>query len=72
MKTEDIRGMSTEEILEQIGQLKEERFRLGFQRSLMELENPQLPKTLRRDIARLKTILNERARGEDQGPGEDE
>ena len=62
MKTEDIRGMSTEEIHEQISQLREERFRLNFRKAMMELENPQLLGTLRRDIARMKTILNERAR----------
>lgn len=62
MKTDDIRGMSTAEIREQISRLKEERFRLNFQRGMMELENPQLPASLRRDIARLKTILNERIR----------
>ena len=62
MKTDDIRGMSSEEILERISDLKEERFRLNFRKGMMELENPQLPKTLRRDIARMKTILSERAR----------
>ena len=62
MKTEDIRGMTTEEIYEHIDRLTEERFRLNFQRGMMELENPRLPATLRRDIARLKTILSERAR----------
>ncbi len=62
MKTDDIRGMSSTEIRERISDLKEERFRLNFQRGMMELENPQLPATLRKDIARLKTILNERIR----------
>jgi len=63
VKTEDIRGMSAEEIRETITQLKEERFRLNFRKGMMALENPQLPKTLRRDVARLKTILNERGTG---------
>ena len=64
MKNEDIRGMSEEEILERISELKEERFRLNFQRGMMELENPQLMGQLRRDIARMKTILNERTRAD--------
>ena len=63
MKIEDIRGMSAEEIRENITELKEERFRLNFRKGMMALENPQLPKALRRDIARMKTILTERERG---------
>jgi large subunit ribosomal protein L29 len=56
----DVRDLSDEQILERIGELREELFRLRFRGSLMELENPQLPKTIRRDIARMKTILRER------------
>jgi large subunit ribosomal protein L29 len=56
----DIRDMSDEQIQERIGELREELFRLRFRGSMMELENPQLPKTIRRDIARMKTILRER------------
>jgi large subunit ribosomal protein L29 len=56
----EVRDMADEQILERIGELREELFRLRFRGSLMELENPQLPKTIRRDIARMKTILRER------------
>ncbi len=56
----DIREMSDEQIRERIGELREELFRLRFRASMMELENPQLPKTIRRDIARMNTILRER------------
>jgi large subunit ribosomal protein L29 len=56
----DIRDLSNEEILEQIGQAKEELFRLRFRGATQELENPSLIKGLRRDIARMKTILRER------------
>ena len=59
----DIRDMSDEQIQERIGELREELFRLRFRGSMMELENPQLPKTIRRDIARMKTILRERELG---------
>jgi large subunit ribosomal protein L29 len=56
----DIRDLSDEEILEQIGQAKEELFRLRFRSATQELESPTLIKALRRDIARMKTILRER------------
>jgi large subunit ribosomal protein L29 len=56
----DIRDMSDEEIVEQIAQAKEELFRLRFRSATQELESPALLKTLRRDVARMKTILRER------------
>ena len=58
--TEEIREMTDEQVLDRIRELREELFRLRFRGSMMELENPQLPKTIRRDIARMKTILRER------------
>jgi large subunit ribosomal protein L29 len=60
MTAGDIREMTDVQILERIGELREELFRLRFRASMMELENPQLPKNIRRDIARMKTILRER------------
>ena len=60
MKAEDIRDMSDEEIREHIREKSEERFRLRFRSALMELENPALLGELRRDIARLKTVLHQR------------
>lgn len=60
MKAEEVRDMSDEQIVERIAELREELFRLRFRAAMMELENPQLPKTIRRDIARMKTILRER------------
>jgi large subunit ribosomal protein L29 len=56
----DIRDLTDEEIVEQIGQAQEELFRLRFRSATQELESPALIKSLRRDIARLKTILRER------------
>lgn len=60
MRPDEIREMSDEEIREKIAELKEELFRLRFRSATMELENPMLLRQLRRDIARLKTILHER------------
>lgn len=60
MKAQDIREMTDEEIQERFTELKEEQFRLRFRSATMELENPKLINQVRRDIARMKTILRER------------
>ena len=60
MKPGEVRDLSTDEISARIEQLQEEIFRLRFRRATMELENPMLLRTIKRDIARLKTILQER------------
>ncbi len=59
-KVQDIRDMTDDQILERMGELREELFRLRFRASMMELENPKLPTNIRREIARMKTILRER------------
>ena len=60
MKAEDIRDWEDTEIEVRLGELKEEEFKLRFQSSMMQLENPSLLRHNRRDIARLKTVLRER------------
>ena len=60
MKPQDIRELTEEEIHERISELKEEQFRLRFRSATMTLENPKLLTEIRRDIARMKTILSER------------
>lgn len=60
MKVEDIRDLTDVEIGEQIVQASEELFRLRFRSATQELENPSLIQVLRRDVARMKTILRER------------
>jgi large subunit ribosomal protein L29 len=60
MKAEDIRTWENTEINARLGELKEELFRLRFRSATMQLENPRLIHTIRRDIARLNTILRER------------
>ncbi|HSJ24023.1 MAG TPA: 50S ribosomal protein L29 [Longimicrobiales bacterium] len=60
MKAVDVRDLSSEDIRDQIGQAEEELFRLRFRSATQELESPALIKALRRDIARMKTILRER------------
>ena len=60
MNTTDIRDLKDDEIRDRILQAKDELFRLRFRGATQELESPALLKSLRRDIARLKTILRER------------
>jgi large subunit ribosomal protein L29 len=60
MKSAEIRELSTDEMTARIEQLQEEMFRLRFRRATMEIENPMLLRTIKRDIARLKTVLHER------------
>ena len=60
MKVEQIREWDEIELEARLKELKEEQFKLRFTASMMELENPSLLKNIRRDIARLKTVLRER------------
>jgi large subunit ribosomal protein L29 len=57
----DIREMSDDDIRSRILELEEERFRLGFRGATQPLEDPLRLRVLRRDIARLNTVLRERA-----------
>jgi large subunit ribosomal protein L29 len=70
LTAEDIRDMSREEIETRLGELREELFRLRFRGALMQLENPHLPRQIRREIARMKTILRERELQAETGSGD--
>lgn len=60
MKAEEIREWDDTEVTARLGELKEEQFRLRFRKATMQLENPKMIQSVRRDIARLQTILRER------------
>ncbi len=60
MKPEEIRELGDADIEQKIEEMEEELFRLRFRSATQMLENPMLVRTLRRDIARMKTILHER------------
>lgn len=60
MEATQIRELTDDEIEEEIGRAREELFRLKFRAAYQELENPSLLRSLRRDLARLKTIRRER------------
>lgn len=63
MKANDIRDLSTEELDRKLEDLKEELFNLRFQLATGQLDNPMRVREVRKDIARVKTILRERVLG---------
>ena len=60
MKAEDVRELDNTELEHRLGELKQEQFRLRFRSATMELENPRVLREIRRDIARINTIMRER------------
>ena len=60
MKASDLRGRTADQLQEQLTQLRKERFNLRFQKATGQLQDTARPARLRRDIARLLTILRER------------
>jgi large subunit ribosomal protein L29 len=61
MKAEEIRELNASEITARLAELEEERFRLRFRGATEALSNPLRLRTIRRDIARLQTVLREKA-----------
>ena len=61
-KAEDLRQLKTEELEQKLAILAEERFRLAFRKGTEAISNPLQFRLIRRDIARIQTILGERKR----------
>ena len=61
MKAEEIRALSADEIHARVAELERERFNLRFRGATEPLSNPLRLRTIRRDIARLQTVLREKA-----------
>ena len=61
MKAAELRDKTPDELREQLAQLKKESFNLRFQQATGQLENTSAFRKARRDAARVKTILNEKA-----------
>ena len=59
MKAQEIRDLSEKERQEKVSDLSQEIFNLRFQLATGKIENPSRLKSLRRDIARIKTIQRE-------------
>ena len=62
MQASEIRELNDQEIQDRIAELQEERFRLRLRSATQPLEQPMRLREVRRDIARLKTVLTERQR----------
>jgi large subunit ribosomal protein L29 len=60
MDVAEIRDLTDDEIAARIAEVQEELFRLRFRTATQQLENPALIQRLRRDVARMKTVLRER------------
>jgi len=60
MQADEIRELTDDEIRSRIAELSEERFRLRFRSATETLEDPLRFRVLRKDIARMETILRER------------
>ncbi|MCP2519777.1 50S ribosomal protein L29 [Candidatus Aminicenantes bacterium AC-708-M15] len=69
MRASELRELSEEELQNKEKELKEQLFKLKIQHSLGQLDNPMKMKLIKRDIARIKTILNERRREQANNEG---
>ncbi|WP_136439829.1 50S ribosomal protein L29 [Pacificoceanicola onchidii] len=61
MNAQELRDKTPDQLREDLVQLKKEAFNLRFQQATGQVENTARMRTVRRDVARVKTILNEKA-----------
>ncbi len=69
MKTNKIREMSSTELEKELSELKTELFKLRFSLATNGLDNPMKIKEVKKNIARIKTILRERELGKENSNG---
>ena len=60
MKVTDIRDLAVDELQQRVKEMDDQLFRLRIQKSMGQLEAAHKVKTLRRDLARVKTVLREK------------
>ena len=60
MKATELREMTSEDLAKKLKELKEELFNLRFQHAINQLDNPHKISDVKRDIARVMTIINEK------------
>jgi large subunit ribosomal protein L29 len=63
MKARELRELSDEELINKDDELRDQLFKLKFQHALGQLENAMKLKNIKRDRARIKTIIIEREKG---------
>ena len=61
MKAQDLRDKTPDQLREELASLKKEAFNLRFQQATGQLESTARMRTVKRDVARVSTILNEKA-----------
>ena len=61
MKAIDLRDKTPDQLRDELEKLKKEAFNLRFQQATGQLEKPSRIREVRRDVARVKTVLNEKA-----------
>jgi large subunit ribosomal protein L29 len=61
MNAAELRDKTPDQLREELSNLKKEAFNLRFQQATGQMENTARMKTVRRDVARVKTVLNEKA-----------
>jgi large subunit ribosomal protein L29 len=66
MKPTELRELSDEELKDKDQELKDQLFKLKFQHALGQLDDAMKLKNIKRDRARIQTILNERERGKEE------
>lgn len=59
MKANEIRDMTADELNKKLAELKEELFNLRFQHAVNQLENPKRLQAVKKDIARVKTVIRQ-------------
>ncbi len=62
MKASDVRAKTPDELVDELAGLKKEQFNLRFQKATGQLENTARQRQVRRDIARIQTILAEKSK----------
>jgi large subunit ribosomal protein L29 len=60
MRARDLQALSVEELKARLVELRDERFKLKFRSATEAIDNPMRFRTVRRDIARVETILRSR------------
>lgn len=61
MKAEEMRGKTPDQLRDSLVALKKEAFNLRFQQATGQLENTARMNAIRKDVARIKTVLNQKA-----------
>ncbi len=59
MKAKELRNLTNEELEQKLSELKEKLFNLRFQNATVQLDNPVRIREVRKDIARVKTVIRE-------------